>query len=310
MVYALQPAVRARPPYRDMTWMRQHWGIENSLHWIRDVTFDETSQGTYRKRAQVLATLRNTRSICTASTAPTTSPKPADHRFDRQPPPRPLNPQFPAHKPANHNAGALGAQLRFEHPGRHPDLPRSRQPGLNGFTIPTITIDALSITDFKSGDHHPTIKGILPVIDINIGTRRFQLDPHRDSQRLGTHQHRLARHPVARGFGNSTSAPSSGFFNSGTGTASGFGNVGANNSGFWNTGFGDIGSSGLQNYGQQLSGWANLGNTVSGWYNSSTADLPTAANLSGLFNIGTELSGCCATRPARSSTRAWAIWAS
>ncbi|EUA89018.1 transposase family protein [Mycobacterium ulcerans str. Harvey] len=24
-----------------MTWMRQHCGIENSLHWIRDVTFDE-----------------------------------------------------------------------------------------------------------------------------------------------------------------------------------------------------------------------------------------------------------------------------
>ncbi|EUA93024.1 pentapeptide repeats family protein [Mycobacterium ulcerans str. Harvey] len=41
---------------------------------------------------------------------------------------------------------------------------------LNGFTIPTITIDALSITDFKIGPITiPTIKGILPVIDINIG---------------------------------------------------------------------------------------------------------------------------------------------
>ncbi|EUA94270.1 transposase family protein [Mycobacterium ulcerans str. Harvey] len=50
------------PPYAIMTWMRQHCGIENSLHWIRDVTFDEKN----RQRphtghgAQVLATLRNT----------------------------------------------------------------------------------------------------------------------------------------------------------------------------------------------------------------------------------------------------------
>uniref|UniRef100_UPI00111910E3 transposase n=1 Tax=Mycobacterium ulcerans TaxID=1809 RepID=UPI00111910E3 len=43
-----------------MTWMRQHWGIENSLHWIRDVTFDEDRQRAHTGNgAQVLATLRN-----------------------------------------------------------------------------------------------------------------------------------------------------------------------------------------------------------------------------------------------------------
>ncbi|WP_436262493.1 transposase [Mycobacterium ulcerans] len=39
----------------------QHWGIENSLHWIRDVTFDEDRQRAHTGNgAQVLATLRNT----------------------------------------------------------------------------------------------------------------------------------------------------------------------------------------------------------------------------------------------------------
>ncbi|MEK1118944.1 transposase, partial [Mycobacterium ulcerans] len=42
VVYAIcsLPFEHARPT-AIMTWMRQHWGIENSLHWIHDVTFDE-----------------------------------------------------------------------------------------------------------------------------------------------------------------------------------------------------------------------------------------------------------------------------
>ncbi len=35
------PFEHARPT-AIMTWMRQHCGIENSLHWIRDVTFDQS----------------------------------------------------------------------------------------------------------------------------------------------------------------------------------------------------------------------------------------------------------------------------
>ena len=43
-----------------MLW-REHWHIENRLHWIRDVTFDE-DRSTVRagKIPQVLATLRST----------------------------------------------------------------------------------------------------------------------------------------------------------------------------------------------------------------------------------------------------------
>jgi predicted transposase YbfD/YdcC len=42
------------------TWLRQHWGIENSVHWVRDVTFDE-DRSTVRtgNGPQVMATLRN-----------------------------------------------------------------------------------------------------------------------------------------------------------------------------------------------------------------------------------------------------------
>ena len=49
-----QPAVVA-------DWVRGHWGIENRLHWVRDVTFDEDRhQLRTGNGPQVMATLRNT----------------------------------------------------------------------------------------------------------------------------------------------------------------------------------------------------------------------------------------------------------
>jgi hypothetical protein len=40
---------------------RGHWSIENKVHWVRDVTFDEDrSQIRRGAGAQVMATLRNT----------------------------------------------------------------------------------------------------------------------------------------------------------------------------------------------------------------------------------------------------------
>ncbi len=43
-----------------LDYVRQHWGIENSLHWVRDVTFDEDrSQVRVKNGPRVLATLNN-----------------------------------------------------------------------------------------------------------------------------------------------------------------------------------------------------------------------------------------------------------
>ena len=47
-------------PDRLLTLMRGHWGIENRLHWVRDVTFDEDRCQVRTKAApQVMAAVRN-----------------------------------------------------------------------------------------------------------------------------------------------------------------------------------------------------------------------------------------------------------
>jgi hypothetical protein len=49
------------PPQRLLQWFRGHWGIENRLHWVRDVTFDEDRcQVRSGAAPQVMAALRNT----------------------------------------------------------------------------------------------------------------------------------------------------------------------------------------------------------------------------------------------------------
>lgn len=48
-------------PDQIATWLRGHWAIENRLHYVRDVSFDEDrSQTRTAGGPQVMATLRNT----------------------------------------------------------------------------------------------------------------------------------------------------------------------------------------------------------------------------------------------------------
>jgi len=50
----------AAPPATLAAWVQGHWGIENRLHWVRDVTFDEDrSQVRTGAAPQVMATVRN-----------------------------------------------------------------------------------------------------------------------------------------------------------------------------------------------------------------------------------------------------------
>lgn len=52
---------RSAPPAVLAAWVQGHWGIENQLHWVRDVTYDEDrSQIRTGHAPTVMATLRNT----------------------------------------------------------------------------------------------------------------------------------------------------------------------------------------------------------------------------------------------------------
>jgi predicted transposase YbfD/YdcC len=62
VVYAVcsLPFEQARPA-QIAAWLRQHWAIENSVHWVRDVTFDEDrSTARTGNAAHIMASLRNT----------------------------------------------------------------------------------------------------------------------------------------------------------------------------------------------------------------------------------------------------------
>lgn len=62
VVYAICTApFELAKPHQIAAWLRQHWGIENSVHYVRDVTYDE-DRSTVRSGTtpQVMATLRNT----------------------------------------------------------------------------------------------------------------------------------------------------------------------------------------------------------------------------------------------------------
>lgn len=62
VVYLITSATQhAAPPATLAAWVQGHWSIENSLHWVRDVTYDEDrSQVRTGHAAHVMATLRNT----------------------------------------------------------------------------------------------------------------------------------------------------------------------------------------------------------------------------------------------------------
>jgi predicted transposase YbfD/YdcC len=61
VVYLITSAdTREASPTTLAAWVQGHWGIENKLHWVRDVTFDEDRSRVRTGSApHVMATLRN-----------------------------------------------------------------------------------------------------------------------------------------------------------------------------------------------------------------------------------------------------------
>lgn len=61
-VYAIcSVAFEQAPPKLIASWLRRHWGIENSVHWVRDVSYDEDRSTVRTGTApQTMAALRNT----------------------------------------------------------------------------------------------------------------------------------------------------------------------------------------------------------------------------------------------------------
>ena len=62
MVYLITSAAHHdAPPAVLAAWVRGHWTVENKLHWVRDVTFDEDrSQVRTGVTPRIMASLRNT----------------------------------------------------------------------------------------------------------------------------------------------------------------------------------------------------------------------------------------------------------
>lgn len=84
--YYLSSLDSARAPARVLLrWIRAHWGIENQLHHVRDVTFDEDRCRVRTGNApQVLAALRNA-ALHLLSGVDAVSTRAATHRFQVRP---------------------------------------------------------------------------------------------------------------------------------------------------------------------------------------------------------------------------------
>ena len=104
------------------TWVRGHWHIENKLHWVRDVTYQEDKSLVRTGNApRVMATLRSLAIRLCAWTA-------SQYRR-RQPPPRPRPPAHAHAAPDRINdfAGSLAAH-RFARVDHGLDVPRRLSP--------------------------------------------------------------------------------------------------------------------------------------------------------------------------------------
>jgi predicted transposase YbfD/YdcC len=73
-------------PAQIAAWVKGHWSIENQVHWVRDVTYDEDRSQLRRGNApRVMATIRNTAMTILRAAGATTiarTQRHLTHRYD------------------------------------------------------------------------------------------------------------------------------------------------------------------------------------------------------------------------------------
>ena len=86
-------------PEQVAAWVQGHWGIENRLHWVHDVVFDEDRhQLRTRNGPEIMTTLRN----LTTRPHPPGPRHPSRHRLHQQIPVTTTKTRHQAHHPTNH----------------------------------------------------------------------------------------------------------------------------------------------------------------------------------------------------------------
>ena len=86
-------------PEQVAAWVQGHWGIENRLHWIRNVVFDEDRhQLRTRNGPEIMAALRN----LTTRHHPSGPRRPSRYRLHHQIPVTTTKTRHQAHHPTNH----------------------------------------------------------------------------------------------------------------------------------------------------------------------------------------------------------------
>jgi len=104
-------------PEQVAAWVQGHWGIENRLHWVRDVVFDEDRhQLRTRNGPEIMTTLRN----LTTRTHPPGPRRSSRYRLHHQIPVTTTKTRHQAHRPANHLTRTLPIPLLTHRPCRPP----------------------------------------------------------------------------------------------------------------------------------------------------------------------------------------------
>ena len=186
-------------PEQVAAWVQGHWGIENRLHWVRDVVFDEDRhQLRTRNGPEIMAALRN---LATRPHPPGPR-RPSRYRLHHQIPVTTTKTRHQATHPANHLNRLCQPPDPLHHPQPHPHRTPQRPSDNNHLnqttpsnTKPLQTSAMVNLTRISyslalttPSLHAPTRSGTEP--DIAHPPRLAQLiEPHPLIKRVSWREH-------------------------------------------------------------------------------------------------------------------------